>query len=103
MKAAYENAKAGEPGLGGYDRWFAQQPNNAALAAIGIYTDRVPAFRELLREDERRPAGVLRARARDGRLAEAMRATRSSTRSRARAAAASMSAQRRRRRILAAD
>jgi predicted aminopeptidase len=50
MKAAYESAKAGEPGLSGYDRWFAQQPNNAALAAIGIYTDRVPAFRELLHE-----------------------------------------------------
>jgi predicted aminopeptidase len=50
MKAAYETAKAGEPGLGGYDRWFAQQPNNAALAAIGIYTDRVPAFRELIHE-----------------------------------------------------
>jgi predicted aminopeptidase len=50
MKAAYETEKAGEPGLSGYDRWFAQQPNNAALAAIGIYTDRVPAFRELLHE-----------------------------------------------------
>jgi predicted aminopeptidase len=50
MKAAYDSEKAGEPGLGGYDRWFAQQPNNAALAAIGIYTDRVPAFRELLHE-----------------------------------------------------
>ena len=50
MKAAYEAAKAGDPGLSGYDRWFAQQPNNAAIAAIGLYTDRVPAFRELLRE-----------------------------------------------------
>ncbi|MGE5105877.1 MAG: aminopeptidase [Betaproteobacteria bacterium] len=50
MKAAYEAAKRGEPGLSGYDRWFAQQPNNAAIAAIGIYTDRIPAFRELLRE-----------------------------------------------------
>jgi len=50
MKAAYESAKAGEPGLAGYDRWFAQQPNNAALAAVGLYTDRVPAFRELLHE-----------------------------------------------------
>ena len=50
MKAAYETEKAGEPGLSGYDRWFAQQPNNAALAAIGIYTDRVPAFRELLHD-----------------------------------------------------
>ena len=50
MKTAYESAKQGEPGLSGYDRWFAQQPNNAALAAVGLYTDRVPAFRELLHE-----------------------------------------------------
>ncbi|HET8874943.1 MAG TPA: aminopeptidase [Casimicrobiaceae bacterium] len=50
MKAAYESAKQGDPALSGYDRWFAQQPNNAALAAVGLYTDRVPAFRELLHE-----------------------------------------------------
>jgi predicted aminopeptidase len=50
MKAAYEAAKQGEPGLSGYDRWFAQQPNNAAIAAVGLYTDRVPAFHELLHE-----------------------------------------------------
>ena len=63
MKAAYDNEKAGEPGLGGYDRWFAQ-PNNAALAAIGIYTDRVPAFRELLHEaDDDLPRFYERVRA----------------------------------------
>ena len=50
MKADYERVKAGEPGLAGYDRWFAQEPNNASLAAIAIYTDRVPAFRVLLAE-----------------------------------------------------
>ena len=50
MKAAYEEAKAGEPGLAGYERWFAQEPNNASLAAIALYTDRVPAFRALLAE-----------------------------------------------------
>jgi predicted aminopeptidase len=50
MKDAYEAAKHGDPGLSGYDRWFAQQPNNAAIAAVGLYTDRVPAFRELLHE-----------------------------------------------------
>jgi predicted aminopeptidase len=50
MKADYDLAKAGEPGLAGYDRWFAQNPNNASLAAIAIYTDRVPAFRALLAE-----------------------------------------------------
>jgi len=62
-KSAYETAKAGEPGLGGYDRWFAQKPNNAALAAIGIYTDRVPAFRELLHEtDDDLPAFYERVR-----------------------------------------
>ena len=50
MKAAYESAKQAEPALSGYDRWFAQQPNNAATRGVGIYTDRVPAFRELLHE-----------------------------------------------------
>ncbi|HEY3179282.1 MAG TPA: aminopeptidase [Casimicrobiaceae bacterium] len=50
MKADYERVKAGEPGLAGYDRWFAQDPNNASLAAIAIYTDRVPAFHVLLAE-----------------------------------------------------
>ena len=93
MKAAYENAKAGEPGLGGYDRWFAQKPNNAALAAIGIYTDRVPAFRELLREsngdlptfyDRVREISTWPKRTRDAHLDVLS----------ARAAAASMSAQR---------
>ena len=93
MKAAYENAKAGEPGLGGYDRWFAQQPNNAALAAIGIYTDRVPAFRELLREsngdlpmfyDRVREISTWPKRTRDAHLDVLS----------SRAAAASMSAQR---------
>jgi predicted aminopeptidase len=52
MKAAYEQAKAGESGLTGYDRWFAgydgQGPNNASLAAVSLYTERVPAFRALV-------------------------------------------------------
>jgi predicted aminopeptidase len=51
MHAAYEAAKAGEPALGGYDRWFAAKPNNASLAAVAIYTQRIPAFREILREE----------------------------------------------------
>ena len=52
MKAAYEQAKAGEPGLAGYDRWFAQDPNNASLAAVALYSDRVPAFRQLFAESD---------------------------------------------------
>lgn len=92
MKAAYETAKAGEPGLSGYDRWFAQQPNNAALAAVGIYTDRVPAFRELLHETDGnlpkfyervREMAAWSKRTRDARLDQLA----------ARAAAATMSAQ----------
>ena len=52
MKAAYEVAKAGEPGLAGFERWFAQDPNNASLAALSLYSDRVPAFRVLLQEQD---------------------------------------------------
>jgi len=52
MKDAYEAAKHGDPGLSGYDRWFAQHPNNAAIAAIGLYTDHVQAFGELLHESK---------------------------------------------------
>ena len=50
MKTAYDEAKVKDPGLGGYERWFAAVPNNASLSAIALYTDRVPAFREVLRE-----------------------------------------------------
>jgi predicted aminopeptidase len=94
MKAAYESEKAGEPGLGGYDRWFAQQPNNAALAAIGIYTDRVPAFRELLHETD---GDLPRFYERVRRLAELPKPARDAELDAlsARAAAASMSAQHR--------
>ncbi len=56
MREAYTRAKAGEPGLAGYDRWFAGDggagPNNASLASIGLYTDELPAFRALLAQEE---------------------------------------------------
>jgi predicted aminopeptidase len=50
MQRAYLAAKAKDPGLTGYEGWFSQKPNNARIAALALYTDRVPAFRELLRE-----------------------------------------------------
>ncbi len=54
MRAQYENAKHGEPGLAGFDRWFAgydnRGPNNASLAAIALYNERIPAFRALIAE-----------------------------------------------------
>jgi predicted aminopeptidase len=51
MKRAYDEAKATDPGLAGYERWFANSPNNASLTAIALYTDRVPAFRAILTEE----------------------------------------------------
>jgi predicted aminopeptidase len=51
MKTAYDEAKAKDPGLAGYERWFAQSPNNASLGAIALYTDRVPAFKALLHDE----------------------------------------------------
>ena len=38
-------------GFRGYDRWFAGDINNATLASVGFYHDRVPAFRALLAEN----------------------------------------------------
>ncbi|MEO8752888.1 MAG: aminopeptidase [Casimicrobiaceae bacterium] len=56
MKEGYERAKAGEPGLAGYDRWFSGTanagPNNASIASIALYTGQVPAFRALLAQDD---------------------------------------------------
>jgi predicted aminopeptidase len=52
MRADYASVKRGEPGLAGFDRWFAgydnRGPNNASLASVGLYTERVPAFRALI-------------------------------------------------------
>lgn len=54
MREGYERAKAGEPGLAGYDRWFSGYanggPNNASVASAGLYSGQVPAFRALLAE-----------------------------------------------------
>ena len=35
-------------GYAGYDRWFGREINNAVLASIGLYHQRVPAFEALL-------------------------------------------------------
>lgn len=58
MRASYDEAKAGDPGLAGFDRWFAgyegRGPNNAALAAIALYDTKVPAFRAMLSQSSGR-------------------------------------------------
>jgi predicted aminopeptidase len=48
LKDDYRKLKDTWGGFSGYDHWFAQQPNNAMLASIGLYTKRVPAFQALL-------------------------------------------------------
>jgi len=48
LRADYLELKESWGGFAGYDRWFAQEPNNALLASVGIYTRRVPAFQALL-------------------------------------------------------
>ncbi len=51
MRGDYIQLKAGWAGFAGYDHWFAQGPNNALLASVGIYTKRVPAFQALLERE----------------------------------------------------
>ncbi len=48
MRADYERMKAGWDAGAAFDRWFAAGPNNAGIAATGLYENRVPQFRALL-------------------------------------------------------
>jgi predicted aminopeptidase len=52
LRASYEAAKKEWGGLAAYDSWFAQGPNNASLAAVGLYSKKVPEFRALLVDDD---------------------------------------------------
>ena len=51
MSAAYDALKKEWGGFAAYDGWFAQGPNNASLAAVGLYTQKVPEFHALLAGD----------------------------------------------------
>jgi len=48
MRADYAALKREWGGLSGYDGWFAQGPNNASLAAVALYSRKVPEFQALL-------------------------------------------------------
>ena len=48
MRAEHERRKAGSSGVSAFDRWFAAGANNAGIAAVGLYADRVPEFTALL-------------------------------------------------------
>jgi predicted aminopeptidase len=39
-------------GYAGYDPWFARTPNNAQLASVALYSQLVPAFQALLRQED---------------------------------------------------
>ena len=48
MKAQYQTLKSSWGGYAGYDRFFAEELNNAHLVPVATYSELVPAFRELL-------------------------------------------------------
>lgn len=48
LRQEYTQLKAAWGGFSGYDRWFAQDMNNAHLASVAAYTQLVPAFNRLL-------------------------------------------------------
>ena len=48
MRSEYAALKREWGGVAGYDAWFAQGPTNASLAAVALYSSKVPAFRALL-------------------------------------------------------
>lgn len=50
LQTQYQQRKGEWGGFSGYDRWFAQPLGNAHLASVAIYTQRVPAFEALLKQ-----------------------------------------------------
>src|SRR4029453_17045505 len=44
MRAEYEALKAGSSGSLAFERWFAAGANNAGIASVSLYADRVPQF-----------------------------------------------------------
>ena len=48
LRAEYAELRNRWGGYAGYDAWFAQDLNNAHLAAVGLYHRHVPAFQSLL-------------------------------------------------------
>ena len=51
LNLEYRAAKAGWGGYAGYDAWFARGPNNAQLASVALYTQRVPSFEALFQRE----------------------------------------------------
>lgn len=74
LRARYQALKQGWNGYGGYDRWFAQDLNNAKLAGVSTYHRQVPAFLALFEREGQNFAAFHRAAETIGRLPPAERA-----------------------------
>jgi predicted aminopeptidase len=48
LDSDYRSLRAGWDGYAGYDSWFASAPNNAQIASVAVYSQRVTAFEALL-------------------------------------------------------
>ncbi len=53
MHTEYDRLKTTWGGAPAFDRWFASGANNAGIAALGLYADRVPQFAALLATEGR--------------------------------------------------
>ncbi len=63
LRRKYQQLKKQWGGYAGYDAWFAQDVNNAQLAAVTTYQDSVPMFQRLLAEQGGDMAAFYRAAA----------------------------------------
>jgi len=52
LRERYQRLRTEWGGYAGYDRWFAQDLNNAHIAALDTYREYVPAFRALLAQQQ---------------------------------------------------
>jgi predicted aminopeptidase len=73
LRQQFQQLKKQWGGYSGYDAWFAQDLNNAQLAAVTTYGDHVPAFQRLLAEQGGDMAAFYRACARLGELSKEKR------------------------------
>jgi predicted aminopeptidase len=73
LRQQYQQLKKQWNGYAGFDAWFAQDLNNAQLAAVTTYRDHVPAFQRLLAEQGGDMAAFYRACAALGELPLAQR------------------------------
>lgn len=52
LRQEFSLLKAEKNGLNSYDTWFAQPLNNALLATVSIYTQLLPAFQNILQQQD---------------------------------------------------